>query len=65
MNSAEIGAFLREKRKQKGLSIQQLTDLCRFASKGHIARIESGKFDFQYKTLKKICDALGLKIELK
>lgn len=55
-----IGENLRDKRKEKNLSQQQLADLAGKIDRSKISDIENGKEDFLFSTLLKICAALGM-----
>ncbi|SDI09826.1 Helix-turn-helix domain-containing protein [Chryseobacterium taeanense] len=58
-----IGENLRDKRKEKNLSQQQLADLAGKIDRSKISDIENGKEDFLFSTLLKICKALDINIE--
>jgi transcriptional regulator with XRE-family HTH domain len=58
-----IGENLRDKRKEKNLSQQQLADLAGKIDRSKISDIENGKEDFLLSTLLKICTALDINIE--
>lgn len=58
-----IGKNLRDKRKEKNLSQQQLADLAGKIDRSKISDIENGKEDFLFSTLLKICFALNINIE--
>ncbi len=57
-----IGENLRDKRKEKNLSQQQLADLAGKMDRSKISDIENGKEDFLFSTLLKICGALEINI---
>ena len=61
----ELSLLLKSERKKKGITCEQLSKKCGFSSKGHIARIESGKYDIYFQTLQKVIKELGLEIEIK
>lgn len=61
----ELGDILKKNRIKNGLTCETMSKMCGFASKGHIARIESGKYDIYFQTLQKVCSQLGLYIEIK
>lgn len=64
MNDRErIGKCIAEKRKLKGISQVQLSQLTNIDA-GHVARIEQGRFNVGVDTLARLCEPLGLKIEL-
>lgn len=58
-----VGENLRNKRKEKNLSQQQLADLAGKIDRSKISDIENGKEDFLFSTLLKICVALNIDIE--
>lgn len=58
-----IGENLRDKRKEKNLSQQQLADLAGKMDRSKISDIENGKEDFLFSTLLKICVALEINID--
>lgn len=58
-----VGKNLKEKRKEKNLSQQQLADLASKMDRSKISDIENGKEDFLFSTLLKICGALDMDIE--
>lgn len=58
-----IGENLRDKRKEKNLSQQQLADLAGKIDRSKISDIENGKEDFLFSTLLKICVALEINID--
>ncbi len=58
-----VGKNLRDKRKEKNLSQQQLADLAGKIDRSKISDIENGKEDFLFSTLLKICKALDIDIE--
>lgn len=58
-----VGKNLRDKRKEKNLSQQQLADLAGKMDRSKISDIENGKEDFLFFTLLKICAALDIDIE--
>lgn len=60
----EIGALVREKRKELQLTQQQLADKVNKLDRAKISDIENGKEDFQFSTLIKIFAALNLDIKL-
>jgi len=57
-----VGKNLRDKRKEKNLSQQQLADLSGKMDRSKISDIENGKEDFLFSTLLKICVALNVDI---
>lgn len=64
MNDRErIGKCIAEKRKLKGILQVQLSQLTGIDA-GHIAQIEQGRFNVGFDTLARLCEPLGLKIEL-
>jgi transcriptional regulator with XRE-family HTH domain len=58
-----VGKNLRDKRKEKNLSQQQLADLSGKMDRSKISDIENGKEDFLFSTLLKICVALDVSVE--
>ncbi|MDO3424037.1 helix-turn-helix transcriptional regulator [Chryseobacterium sp. APV1] len=58
-----VGENLRDKRKEKNLSQQQLADLAGKIDRSKISDIENGKEDFLFSTLLKICCALNVNLE--
>lgn len=58
-----IGENLRDQRKEKNLSQQQLADLAGKIDRSKISDIENAKEDFLFSTLLKICAALEINIE--
>lgn len=58
-----VGKNLRDKRKEKNLSQQQLADLAGKIDRSKISDIENGKEDFLFSTLLKICTALDIDIK--
>lgn len=57
-----IGKSLKNKRKEKKLSQQQLADLAGKIDRSKISDIENGKEDFLFSTLLKLCLALDTDI---
>lgn len=55
---AEIGSFLRDKRKKAGLSQDQLAARCDL-TKSNISNIENGKKDFNFTTFLEYSKGLG------
>lgn len=58
-----IGKSIRSKRKEKGLTQQQLANKVSKLDRAKISDIENGKEDFYFFTLLKICEALDLDIK--
>lgn len=56
-----IGKKIKSIRESKGLTQQNLADLCDF-EKSNVSRIESGRTNITIKNLYKISQALGVKI---
>ena len=56
-----IGKALKKKRKEKGLTQQQLADGAEI-DRSKISDMENGKEDFQFSTLLKLCKALGVSV---
>lgn len=56
-----IGKKIKSIREEKGLTQQNLADLCDF-EKSNLSRIEAGKTNITIKNLYKISKALGVKI---
>lgn len=61
----ELSIILKSERKKRGITCEELAKKCGLSSKGHIARIESGKYDIYIQTLQKVIKELGLEIEFK
>ena len=59
----KIGNSIRNKRKEKGLTQQQLADKDVKLDRSKISDMENGKEDFHFVTLLKICEALDMNIE--
>lgn len=59
-----IGQTLKAAREAKGYTTRYLGSLTGL-DQGHIVRIEAGRYGLTVDTLARLCDALGLKIELK
>lgn len=57
-----LGTSLRNKRKEKQLSQQQLANLVGKIDRSKISDIENGKEDFLFSTLLKLCTALDADI---
>ena len=64
MNLIEIGNYIRERRNSLGLNQENLADMSEVSLR-FLKDIENGKANPSIKQLGKICDILGLKIELK
>jgi DNA-binding XRE family transcriptional regulator len=58
-----VGNSIRNKRKEKGLTQQQLADKDLKLDRAKISDIENGKEDFHFFTLLKICEALDMNIK--
>lgn len=58
-----IGQTLKAAREAKGYTTRYLGSLTGL-DQGHIVRIEAGRYGLTVDTLARLCDALGLKIEL-
>lgn len=63
-NYKEIGQIIRSKRKEKGLTQQQLADLIPKLDRAKISDMENGKEDFYLSTLIKISDALQTELQV-
>jgi len=59
-----IGNSIKEKRKEKGLTQQQLADRVPKLDRSKVSDMENGKEDFMLSTLLKICEALEVDIEI-
>ncbi|WP_245744955.1 helix-turn-helix transcriptional regulator [Flavobacterium frigoris] len=59
----QIGNSIRDKRKERGLTQQQLADKDVKLDRSKISDIENGKEDFHFFTLLKICEALNMNIK--
>ena len=55
------GQYLKARRKERGLTLQQLGELCEIP-KYHLSRIENGKMQPNLTTVTKILTAMGLKL---
>ncbi|MCH5224771.1 MAG: helix-turn-helix transcriptional regulator [Muribaculaceae bacterium] len=64
MNSKEFGAILRERRKEVGITQQELADLAE-VNINTIVTIERGDGNPKIQTIIGICEVLGLEILLK
>ena len=62
-SGAEIAAIIRETRKAQGITQEEMADFAGLQRTG-IVRIESGKTDLRVSTLLKICQILGLKLNI-
>ena len=62
-NRIRIGRQLAAIRNKKGLSIRELAEACGVTS-SNITKIEHGKYNVSIDILGKICDALGVRIDL-
>lgn len=60
----KIGQVIKEKRKEKGLTQQQLADLIPKLDRAKISDMENGKEDFYISTLIKISYALETEIQI-
>lgn len=58
-----VGKNLRDLRKEKNMSQQQLADLAGKIDRSKISDIENGKEDFLFSTLLKICIALNINVD--
>jgi len=58
-----VGKNLRDQRKEKNMSQQQLAHLAGKIDRSKISDIENGKEDFLFSTLLKICIALDINVE--
>lgn len=61
MNQEKIGAFLREVRKERGLTQGQLAEALGVSQKS-ISRWENGKTMPDYSLLPSICEVLGINV---
>lgn len=59
---AHISARIRELRKERGLTVQELAYRCDI-ERSNLSRIESGRANMTLKTLCAICDALGVRLK--
>ena len=60
---AEIGRCIAELRQERGLTTQQLADLCGI-NRVNISKIENGRYNVSIDILGKVCEALGAKIQI-
>lgn len=58
----QVGEWLREKRKQKGLSQQQLADMMKIRQ-DTVSSVESGKWAISVDMLTLFCEHLGINLE--
>ena len=58
-----IGEKIKKKRKEKGLTQQQVAEKISKFDRSKISDIENGKEDFLFSTLLKICDALDISLK--
>jgi transcriptional regulator with XRE-family HTH domain len=64
MNERErIGAKIKEERKKRGLTQQQLAELSQI-QRANIIRIEQGKYSAGFDILQRIASAMNMKIDL-
>ena len=63
-NYKQIGQIIRSKRKEKGLTQQQLADLIPKLDRAKISDMENGKEDFYLSTLIKISNALQTELQV-
>lgn len=54
---------IKKAREAKGITLRQLSELTGIDN-ANLSNIERGKIDPRFSTLTKICDSLGLKIEI-
>ena len=59
----KIGQTIKDKRKERGLTQQQLADLIPKLDRAKISDMENGKEDFHISTLIKISIALGTELQ--
>ena len=59
----KIGSSIRNKRKEKGLTQQQLAEKISKLDRAKISDIENGKEDFYFVTILKICEALEMDVK--
>lgn len=59
---AHISARIRELRKERGLTVQELAYRCDI-ERSNLSRIESGRANMTLKTLYTICEALGVRLK--
>ena len=62
-NRIRIGQDIAELRKQRGMTQQDVSDATAIL-RPHIARVELGKYNFGFDTLKAIADALDADIRI-
>lgn len=60
----EVGRQLAELRKAAGMTQEQLSELSGL-NRANISKIESGRYNVSLDILGKICEVLGVRIELK
>lgn len=59
---AHISARIRELRKERGMTVQELAYRCDI-ERSNLSRIESGRANVTLKTLCAICSALGISLK--
>lgn len=59
---AHISARIRELRKERGMTVQELAYRCDI-ERSNLSRIESGRANVTLKTLCSICNALGVSLK--
>lgn len=59
---AHISARIRELRKERGMTVQELAYRCDI-ERSNLSRIESGRANVTLKTLCAICNALGVSLK--
>lgn len=63
LNRLRIGQKIAALRKEKGLTVRQLADLCGVSAQ-NITKIEHGRYNVSIDILGKICEALVSKFEI-
>lgn len=63
-NRLRIGGQVAAIRKEKGLSIRELAEVCGVTAQ-NITKIEHGKYNVSIDILEKICEALGYHVDIK
>lgn len=58
--AAEVGQRIRELRKDKDMTIQELADSSEIGSKGHLSNVERGLVRPNIQTLKQVADGLDV-----
>jgi len=63
MNDIDFGAVVRNARTRQGITLKQLSEMTKIDI-SNISKFERGILDIQIKTLFKMLDVLGVKVEI-